>query len=239
MPDIILKGNMKKIAYLLSVFAVLIFTSLQVTATADDSQIIEYHGLDLSHHNGEVDWPKLSTVGMRFVFIKATEGMDDKDPNFDSHWQNAEKTGIVRGAYHFYVTEDPPEKQAQFFIDTVKLSSGDLVPAVDIELLGKNTAPDVADKLQVFVNILTAHYGKKPIIYTGRTFWNKHMTDKFGQYPLWIAEYGVEKPVSPKGWLDWHFWQWTEQSTLPGVEKEVDLNYFNNRDKTFSDVLLP
>ncbi|MBU2223961.1 MAG: glycoside hydrolase family 25 protein [Gammaproteobacteria bacterium] len=230
---------MRKIAHLLTVFAMLFFVSLQVVAAADDGKSSEYHGLDLSHHNGAVNWQAVSNNGMRFVFIKATEGMDDKDPSFDSHWSEAKKVGVIRGAYHFYVTEDDPEKQAQFFIDTVALGSGDLAPAVDIELLGKNTAPDVADKLQIFIDILTKHYGKKPIIYTGRNFWNDHMNDKFGQYPLWIAEYGVDKPVDPKGWQDWHFWQWSEKATIAGVEKEVDLNYFNNKDKKFADLLLP
>lgn len=228
---------MRNIAHILSVFV--LFFIAAVAAVANDEKSIEYHGLDLSHHNGTVDWQRISQDGIRFVFIKATEGMDDKDPYFDSHWLDAQKVGVIRGAYHFYVTEDPPEKQAQFFIDTVKLGRGDLAPAVDIELLGKNTAPDVADRLQLFIDILEKHYGKKPIIYTGRIFWDDNMNDKFGQYPLWIAEYGVEKPVDPKGWPDWHFWQWTEKATLPGVEKEVDFNYFNNKDKEFSELLLP
>lgn len=230
---------MPKIAHILSLFVLLFFASVVVVAVADDGNSIEYHGLDISNHNGVVDWQRISTDGIRFVFIKATEGMNDKDPRFDLHWRDSQKAGIIRGAYHFYVTEDPPEKQARFFIDTVRLESGDLAPAVDIERLGHNTAPGVADRLQVFIDILEKHYGKKPIIYTGHIFWDKNMDEKFGHYPLWIAEYGVEKPVVPKGWLDWHFWQWTEKATLPGVEKEVDLNYFNNRDKKFSELLLP
>lgn len=230
---------MKKIICLFSLLVLFILASVQVFAVAEDDKNTGYHGLDLSHHNGAVDWSRLSSGHIDFVFVKATEGMDDKDPSFDSHWRDAQKAGIVRGAYHFYVTEDPPEKQAQFFIDTVKLGSGDLTPAVDIEVLGKNTAPDVADRLQVFIDILTQHYGKKPIIYTGRVFWNATMNDKFGQNPLWIAEYGVQKPIDPEGWQDWHFWQWTQNATVPGVEKEVDLNYFNHKDKTFADLQLP
>lgn len=68
---------------LISLFILLFLASVQVIAVADDRKDIGYHGLDLSHHNGAVDWSKLSSDNIGFVFVKATEGMDDKDPSLN------------------------------------------------------------------------------------------------------------------------------------------------------------
>lgn len=185
-------------------------------------------GIDVSGHSGSVDWPAVAAEGHGFAFVKATEGVDLKDPAFDDHWQAMHAAGILRGAYHFFVTEDDPDAQAQFFIDTVRLEPGDLAPVVDIELLGHDT--DVATlpaRLRTFVDRIAGHYGVKPIIYTSAGFWDRHLTDTFGDHPLWVAEYEVDAPRVPKGWSTWHLWQWQGDATLPGVEKGADLSRVN------------
>ncbi len=66
--------------------------------------------------------------------------------------------------------------------------------------------------------------GVKPIIYTGPTFWNQNMDREFGDYPLWISEYGVETPHVPAGWNAWQLWQWRGDADLPDVAPLVDLD---------------
>lgn len=202
-------------------------------ATATDQQI-PHKGIDVSHFSGAVDWAQVHAAGFTFAYVKATEGVDGKDPLFDDHWRDLGGVGIQRGAYHFYVTEDDPEEQARFFIETAKLEPGDLVPVVDIELIGHGTQPGLADRFLRWLEIVEDHFGVKPIIYTTPNFWDQHLTDTFGDYPLWIAEYGVEAPRIPKGWTTWWLWQWQGDATVPGVEKTADISRINHQHITLT-----
>ncbi len=186
-----------------------------------------HKGIDVSHYNGSVDWQKVKAAGYSFGIAKASEGMDFTDPMFTANWSNMKAAGIARGAYHFYVTEDDPKKQAEFFISIVSLQTGDLIPVVDIETLGQGTESRLTDRFKQFLDILQKHYGVKPIIYTDRNFWDTNLNDQFGSYPLWIAEYGVEKPELPNGWKNWTLWQWSQDTQVPGVDSGVDQDKLN------------
>ncbi len=186
-----------------------------------------HSGIDVSWHSGVIDWTTVRTAGHTFAYLKATEGVDLADPAFPDHWRAAKHAGIIRGAYHFYVTEDDPEEQARFFISTVVLEPGDLVPVVDVETIGHGTPPGLAARLRRFCDVVEAHYGVRPAIYTSPKFWNRHLDGSFGQHPLWIAEYGVDTPTVPAGWDGWHLWQWQENATVPGVEKGADVSRVN------------
>ncbi len=196
-------------------------------------------GVDVSSHSGAVDWNKLVTGGQKFAFTKATEGIDLKDPAFDKNWQAMKQSGIVRGAYHFYVTEDDPQQQAEFFIHNVILESGDLAPVVDVELIGHGTKARLPGRVKIWLKLIEMHYGVKPIIYTSPEFWNKHMNDQFSEYPLWIAEYGVDKTTRPVGWQDWHIWHWDGTADVPGVELGADLSWMNQSGLDLSVLFIP
>ncbi|HEX9734194.1 MAG TPA: GH25 family lysozyme, partial [Thermoanaerobaculia bacterium] len=131
-------------------------------------------GFDVSWHSGAIDWPAVVADGPGFVILKATEGVDLKDAAFDDHWPAVREAGLVRGAYHFYVTEDDPDAQAALFTSVVELAPGDLAPVVDIELIGHGTAPGLPARLQRFLDLLEQRYGITPIIYTAPNFWNAH-----------------------------------------------------------------
>jgi lysozyme len=181
------------------------------------------HGLDVSEYSGAVDWSKVAAGGFHFAFVKATEGVDLADSAFDDHWPAVRGAGLIRGAYHFFVSEDDPAEQAAFFIAKVDLEPGDLAPVVDVELIGHGTHEGLPERLQTFLDRLEAHYGVKPIIYTSPSFWDAHLTDAFGDYPLWVAEYDVEQPRLPNSWDTWHLWQWQADTAVDGIEKEADL----------------
>jgi lysozyme len=206
---------------------------------AAENTSLAHHGIDVSYHSGVVDWDSVAASGFQFAFVKATEGDDLKDPAFDSHWRALKQSGIVRGAYHFYVTEDPPETQAQFFIENVILDPGDLAPVVDIEVIGHNTPPGLTDRLTVFLSMLEAHYGIRPIIYTSPTFWNKYLSADFGHYPLWVAEYEVYEPRIPNGWTNWQMWQWKGDTKVAGVEKTADVSRVNHPRYGIDDFRVP
>lgn len=121
-------------------------------------------GLDLSWHNGKVDWDIVKLQHFSFAILKSTEGMDLKDKMFDSHWVALKSHGFIRGAYHFFVTEDNPANQANFFIENTPLEQGDLAPIVDIEVVGRDTTGALYPKLKEFLIIIEKHYQVKPII---------------------------------------------------------------------------
>jgi lysozyme len=198
-----------------------------------------HHGLDVSDHSGSVDWRQVEAGGHTFAFIKATEGVDLKDPAFDLHWPQLKEAGLVRGAYHFYVTEDDPEEQARFFIETVTLEPGDLAPVVDVELIGHGTHEGLPERLRLFLDRLYGHYGVKPIVYTTAKFWDEHFTAEFGDHPLWVAEYDVDEPKLPAGWKSWHLWQWRGDATVPGVEKGADLSQVNRSGVDLAALVVP
>ncbi len=184
-------------------------------------------GIDISWHSGDIQWDKVLAQNFGFIIVKATEGEDLKDKKFDLYWHVLKDMKVIRGAYHFYVTEDDPGRQAKFFIENVKLGPGDLRPIVDIELVGHGTEGKLYPKLKEFLDLLEAHYRVKPIIYTAPRFWDKHFRRHLSGYPLWVAEYGVDDPSIPEGWKIWHLWQYTENATISGIEKETDLSRMN------------
>ncbi len=196
-------------------------------------------GIDVSSHVGTVDWQEIRAAGHTFAFIKATEGMDLADPSFPAWWPEMKEAGIVRGAYHFYVTEDDPTAQAEFFIATAPLEPGDLAPVVDVETLGHDTQPGLPDRLRTFLSLLEAHYGVKPIVYTSPNFWNQNLGAGFGDHPLWVAEYDVTAPTIPDGWDEWHLWQWQEDTAVPGVENGADLSQVNPAGVDLSVLVIP
>lgn len=195
-------------------------------------------GIDISKYSGEIDWIKIKKSNPSFVFIRATEGLDLKDTSFDNFWLNLKKHKILRGAYHFYVTEDDPRKQADFFLSVVKFEKGDLRPVIDLETIGHGTKNGLLGRFKVFINIIENRLGIKPIIYTSPNFWDQHMSAEFSKYRLWIAEYGVKTPRIPKGWKHWSLWQYRENARLEGVEKDVDFTVLNSKHFKLKDLLI-
>ena len=194
------------------------------------------HGLDISHHQGKIDWARLaiyrdSERPLRFVFMKATEGTDFKDVTFNANLSKARESGFICGAYHFFSPRSSAEKQAQFFIQTVALEKGDLPPVLDVEVIGKHSKSSIKDSVKVWLNLVEKHYKIKPILYTSYKFKNKYLNDSvLNTYPFWIAHYYVPQ-VKYEGL--WQFWQHTDVGEVPGIEKKVDMNVFNG---TFDDL---
>jgi len=187
----------------------------------------QVQGIDVSDHQGTVDWNAVQQAGKVFAFIKATDGITWTDPDFATNWSGAKAAGLLRGAYHFYETDDDPTAQAQNFLNAVQLEPGDLPPVVDIERIDSGgSASQTVQDLQTWLDVVEKATGRVPIIYTSPTFWDSLGTSAFGRYPLWVAEYGVTSPKLPPGWASWTFWQFSESGAVAGISGSVDLNVF-------------
>jgi len=189
------------------------------------------HGIDISHHQGTIDWEALASlqqadIPIRFVFIKATEGADHEDKRFAENFAAAKEQGFIRGAYHFYNPATDPIAQANFFISHVTLEKGDLPPVIDIEKAPSRLQQRLFyAELASFLYRLEAHYGVRPIVYTFYKFKERYLMDsELDRYPLWIAHYHVPQP-GYQG--EWTFWQHTDRAVLPGIDEKTDLNVFN------------
>ena len=188
--------------------------------------------IDISHHQGQIDWQELKDHGMidefpvRFVMIKATEGATKVDENFEDNFYQAREYGFTRGAYHFYSVHSSAKAQAAFFMRKVKLENGDLPPVLDVEHKPKNQTDDeFKQSILQWLEIIETHYGVKPIIYTYYKFKMQYLSDPvFDDYPYWIAHYYVDQ-VEYEG--KWKFWQHTDVGRLPGIKGNVDFNIYN------------
>jgi lysozyme len=187
-------------------------------------------GIDVSHYQEDIDWRKLRRaqlqgVPLSFIFIKATEGTDIIDENFNQNFYNARKNNVVRGAYHFFSTKTPARRQALFFCKIVQLEDEDLPPVLDVEHIGDLSPEKLRSEVHDWMDIVERHYGVTPILYTSYKFKTSYLnTPDFDRYPYWIAHYYVDSLVY-KG--SWSFWQHTDAGKIDGIRGYVDVNIFN------------
>lgn len=191
-------------------------------------------GVDVSHHQGAIDWRALSQDGVRFAYIKATEGGDHVDARFAVNWRSAADAGIPRGAYHFFTLCRPADEQAANFIATVPLTPGMLAPAVDLEHMGpcRRTAAmaDVPAEARRFLDIVEAHYGVRPILYVTREFHDAHLSELRGER-FWVRSLYSQPDFRER---DWVIWQHNNRGTKRGVTGPIDLNAFRGDEAAFA-----
>jgi len=185
------------------------------------------HGVDVSHHQGAIDWAKIPSDKIGFAYIKATEGGDYQDDRFVRNWKGAAKHGIARGAYHFFALGMPASVQAQNFIRTVPVETAALPPAVDLEFVENDRPrPDVPTfraHLTEFLSRVRRKYKKEPVIYTTHDFYSHYLSG----YPvqrLWIRSTWCKPRVPVTG--SWTFWQFTDRQRVRGIHTLVDVNAF-------------
>lgn len=187
-------------------------------------------GIDVSHFQNEIDWEQVSRVGIVFAFIKATEGTSYSDPLFAANWRSAKAEGVLRGAYHFFRPQLDPQRQARFFLDTLKDDPGELPPVVDLEVLADVPPEEVIAGACEWMVLVSAALDLKPMLYTGSAFWRRALNNSTAltDYPLWIAHYtSARNPIVPSAWPQWTFWQFSQQGKVAGICGDVDLDVFN------------
>lgn len=200
--------------------------------------LYEVRGIDVSRHQGEIDWSKVATENIHFAYIKATEGSTYIDKNFDKNFTNAVKTNLRVGAYHFLSYDSTGVSQADNFIAKFPKMPGTLPPMIDIEFDPATVLPDQAVSDQIISDLIQKielHYGIKPVLYVNYDSYDMFIRGKYQDYPIWICD--INKPaVMPK---DQHItlWQHSHTGRLQGVNKgnsNVDLNIYTG---TLNDFL--
>ena len=204
---------------------ILLSFALAVACSGTDPR--QSQGIDLSHHNGAIDWRALESAPIEFIYLKATEGTDWKDTSFQNNWLAAHARGYETGAYHFYLLCYGGAAQAANFIQSVEVRSDSLPPAVDLEYHGNCTPngppEEVYTELSIFMSALEDEYGTPPAIYTTQRFYNDWIAGRFARSPIWIRALGETPPALPDG-RDWWIWQYSASGHISGIDSEVDLN---------------
>lgn len=196
-------------------------------------------GIDVSHHNGRVDWQKVTQAGHKFAFIKSSEGSTWRDPMFATNWNEARRAGLYVGAYHFAAVKDgdlssnDARREASWFCRTMgPLSPGHLPPVLDLETYveGGSGTPIIGWAVE-FLWEVERLSGRTPIVYCGPNYWRwmLRQTTQLGRFPLWQVQYTKQAAPTPMtGWSRWTFWQHSSTGRVPGIKGNVDLNRYSS-----------
>ncbi|MGW5678687.1 lysozyme [Streptomyces sp. NPDC003860] len=199
------------------------------------TRAVQTEGVDVSSHQGNVNWSALWSSGVKWAFVKATEGTYYKNPYFAQQYNGSYDIGMVRGAYHF-ATPDTASgaAQADYFVNNGGGWSRDgktLPGALDIEwnpygaaCYGKTQAQMVT-WIRDFLNRYRARTGRDAVIYTATSWWTQCTGNYSGfgaSNPLWIARYNTTPGTLPAGWGFYTMWQYTSSGPIVG-----DHNKFN------------
>lgn len=183
------------------------------------------NGIDISSNDGQINWGELAGQ-CTYCYIKASEGTTYQDPSLEENYNGAISIGLKVGFYHFLVGSSEPETQAENFYNCLKDKRSDLKPCLDIEREGF----DVMDYALRFINRFNElSGGSLPIvIYSAPYFINEHLDGRLAQYPLWVANYGVETPMGNDVWENNYVGhQFSETGRINGISTNVDLNNFS------------
>lgn len=200
-------------------------------------------GVDVSHHQGTIDWAQVHGAGKEFAFIKATEGTDFIDDQFQANYANSVANGIIRGAYHFAHPDESASAQLTYFL----AHGGDQSPGphtlpgmVDMEYNpydnGENdcwnqTPAETVAWVRTFVDGYKTQTGRYPAIYTSAAWWNMCTggSSAFdGETPLFLVDL-TDPVVLPNGFSNWTFRQYSWTGTVAGIPGagKLDLDVFN------------
>lgn len=189
-------------------------------------------GIDVSHHQGAMNWPKAKAAGAWYAFIKATQRTNWTDPRFLINWQEAKAAGLLVAPYHYFQPGYDPVAQAEYFVNTVQAAgvASDLPYALDVEEGGSTAG--FSDMVKACLNRIKQLTGRKPILYCGIYYANNYLkTVTPADADLWIANW-VNKPDPnmPTAWNYWHFWQYTSSGNglqYGAQSARIDLNKWN------------
>jgi len=204
-------------------------------------------GVDVADGQGPINWVSAAGAGIKFAYIKASQGTYDTDTEFASSWSGTKAAGVLRGAYHFLDPTISGVDQATFYLGIVgTLGSGDLPPMLDIECPSGNNEPNSDNCLGIgssgdatgaaittvmndWLTTVKAKTGRTPIVYSFGSYFADDAIDTTGlqDYPLYIAYPTTTDCFDfPAPWTAAVLWQWSWTGTVAGITGQVDLDRF-------------
>lgn len=174
---------------------------------------------------GVVDYP------VKFVYIKATEGVTIANKYFAQDYADSRKSGHRTGAYHFMSLKTTGTEQAQHFLKNARYHKGDLPPVLDVEpsdhLISQTGGEEkMFRNVRAWLQAVEKAWGVKPILYVSQRFVKKYLSDDLKRdYDVWIARYSEYRPD-----VTLVYWQLCQDGRVKGIQGPVDINVFNGFD---------
>ncbi|MGP5195534.1 GH25 family lysozyme [Arthrobacter rhombi] len=212
-------------------------------------------GVDVSAHQGNVNWSYAFGKGARFAYVKATQSWPTsvyKNPNFTQQYNGSYNAGMIRGAYHFAMPAASSAKtQARAFVANGGGWSADgktMPPLLDIEWnpydattfpQGKGdtcygmSPKQLSDWIHAFGVEVRNLTGRLPMIYTASSWWNQctNSSSRFKNWDLHVARYPASAQDTPGalpgGWTNHRVWQYATDTGFISKTAGVDGNVFN------------
>lgn len=182
----------------------------------------ERYGIDVAAYQGNIDWVTVAADDISFAYIKATEGGDFTDRDFDDNWRGAGAAGIDRGAYHYFTLCTDGIAQARHFLSIAPPDDNAMAPVVDLEDLTGACNPDTGEVLKQITRFIeeVERFSPRPVVlYIGADFEAKFGLPNGLQRDLWQRSL-FRRPSSD----NWQLWQFHYRGRVNGIDGDVDLD---------------
>ena len=194
-------------------------------------------GIDVSKHNGTIDFDKVRDDDYQFVFIKASEGMTYRDDAFERNYRGAREAGLKVGAYHFFRKNRTGAQQADNLLQAIQGKHLDLPLVIDLEDDWGNGATVnrsmALERVMDMIDILNRK-GYQVMVYTNLDGYNKYYKNMLGEHDLWLCSF-TSPDLLPH--LPHRIQQFSHEGTVNGIDGDVDLNVFRGTRKQWQEYL--
>lgn len=187
-----------------------------------------YAGIDVSGYQGDINYSEVAQAGIEVVYMKSSEGSNYVDSHFERNYTEAKRNGLRVGVYHFLTARsvEQANQQAQFFVSLISGKSIDCRLAMDFESFGNLNRQQINQISIAFIRRVEELSGKEVVVYSNTYDATYIFEGEVTNYPLWVAQYGVNEPQDNGNWNSWVGWQYADNGEVNGIDARVDLNRF-------------
>lgn len=201
----------------------------------EDDTYTSIPGIDVSSHQGTIDWKKVKEAGVKFAYIRCgyrgyETGLINKDETFDYNISQAKANGIQVGVYFFSqaVSQKEAEEEAEFTLSCMKKYDIDLPVVYDFEKPGGifartyTQSKDVTTENAVLFCHIMQRKGYDAMIYNSTNLFEKLFNLEYIQeFGTWVAHYNTPYPTYP---YTYQIWQYSDSGKIDGIDQAVDLD---------------
>ena len=197
-------------------------------------------GIDISYHNGEIDFSKLKSQ-VDFIIMRSgygTKTINSKKVKFDIYYEEAKKQNIPVGTYWYCYAETPAEalEEAKTFLNKVKGKKFEYPVFYDVEEQNilKTGKENVSNIMRAFLEEVEKN-GYLVGIYCSAYYLKNLVDDNIkNKYEIWVAQWG-QNIDKPKYDGKWDIWQYTSDGHIDGIQSQrVDLDFSN---KNYEEII--
>ncbi len=183
-------------------------------------------GIDVSRHQGSIDWTKVKGAGVEFAMLRAGYGKYDsqKDETFEQNYASAKSAGIPVGAYHYSYaqTVEDAKTEAEVFLNWIKGKRFEYPVAFDVEEKAQSDKGRqfVSDVIRTFCETVE-NAGYYVCIYSNKNWFENYIDDDCKKkYDAWVAQWADSNTYTG----NYGMWQYSSQGSVDGISGRTDLD---------------